>query len=72
MSDLWTSAEIADATGGAVSAPFAVSGVAFDSREVGAGDLFVAMKGETTDGHKFVDKAFAQGAAGAIVSEPVD
>lgn len=72
MSDLWTAAEIAEATGGAASAPFAVSGVAFDSREVGPGDLFVAMKGETTDGHRFVDTAFAQGAAGAIVSEPVD
>ncbi len=69
---LWTSADIAQATGGAVSAPFAVSGVAFDSREVTDGDLFVAMKGEATDGHKFLDKAFAQGAAGAIVSEPVD
>lgn len=68
---LWTSTQIAEAIGGAASAPFAVSGVAFDSREVGQGDLFVAMKGEATDGHKFVDKAFGQGAAGAIVSEPV-
>jgi UDP-N-acetylmuramoyl-tripeptide--D-alanyl-D-alanine ligase len=72
LSDLWTSAEIAKATGGAASAPFAVSGVAFDSREVTGGDLFVAMKGEATDGHKFIGKAFAQGAAGAIVSEAVD
>ncbi|WP_298394742.1 UDP-N-acetylmuramoyl-tripeptide--D-alanyl-D-alanine ligase [Sphingobium sp.] len=71
MSDLWTSQEIALATGGAASAPFAVSGVAFDSREVGQDDLFVAMKGETTNGHRFLDKAFGQGAAGAIVSEPV-
>ncbi|OAN57866.1 MULTISPECIES: UDP-N-acetylmuramoyl-tripeptide--D-alanyl-D-alanine ligase [unclassified Sphingobium] len=71
MAALWTSEEIAQATGGAASAPFAVSGVAFDSREVGQGDLFVAMKGETTDGHKFVDRAFGQGASGAIVSEPV-
>ena len=69
---LWTSAEIAQATGGAASAPFAVSGVAFDSREVTDGDLFVAMQGEATDGHKFIGKAFEQGAAGAIVSEPVD
>ena len=71
MSELWTSEEIAQATGGAASAPFAVSGVAFDSREVTNGDLFVAMKGETTDGHRFIDKAFGQGAAGAIVSEAV-
>jgi UDP-N-acetylmuramoyl-tripeptide--D-alanyl-D-alanine ligase len=68
---LWTATEIAAATGGAASTDFAVSGVAFDSREVGAGDLFVAMKGEATDGLRFVDQAFAQGAAGALVAEPV-
>jgi UDP-N-acetylmuramoyl-tripeptide--D-alanyl-D-alanine ligase len=67
---LWTSAEIAAATGGGASAEFAVTGVAFDSREVGPGDLFVAMKGEASDGHLYLDQAFAQGAAGAIVSEP--
>jgi len=71
VTDLWTSDEIAQATGGVASAPFVVSGVAFDSREVTGGDLFVAMKGETTDGHHFVEKAFNQGAAGAIVSEPI-
>jgi UDP-N-acetylmuramoyl-tripeptide--D-alanyl-D-alanine ligase len=69
---LWTSAEIAAATGGTASADFAVSGVAYDSREVGPGDLFVALKGETTDGHNYVEQAFRQGAAGVIVSEPVD
>jgi len=70
LNALWTSAEIASATGGTASADFAVSGVAYDSREVGPGDLFVALTGETTDGHRFVAQAFAQGAAGAIVSEP--
>ncbi|MFW2851621.1 UDP-N-acetylmuramoyl-tripeptide--D-alanyl-D-alanine ligase [Sphingomonas sp. TX0543] len=66
---LWTSAEIAAATSGTASGDFAVNGVAFDSREIGAGDLFVAMKGEETDGHRFLDSAFARGAAGALVSE---
>ena len=65
---LWTSAEIAAATGGSASADFDVEGVAFDSREVGPGDLFVALKGEATDGHRFLDQAYAQGAAGAVVS----
>lgn len=69
---LWTAAEIAAATGGVASGDFAVNGVAFDSREVGTGDLFIALKGEATDGHHFLDKAFAAGAAGAIVSTPVD
>jgi len=69
MSALWTAAEIAAATGGSVHGEFEVSGVAFDSREIGAGDLFVALKGGETDGHRFVDRAFAAGAAGALVSE---
>ena len=67
---LWTSAEIAAATGGTASADFAAGGVTFDSREVGEGDLFIALKGEATDGHRFLDGAFARGAAGAIVSNP--
>ena len=46
---VWTAREIAEATGGTVSADFVASGVAFDSREVGPGDLFVAMLGEATD-----------------------
>lgn len=71
-SDLWTASEIAAACAGVASADFAVGGVAYDSREVGAGDLFVALKGESTDGHRFVAQAFAQGAAGVIASAPVD
>jgi UDP-N-acetylmuramoyl-tripeptide--D-alanyl-D-alanine ligase len=71
MSALWTSEEIAAATGGTASAPFEVSGVTFDSREVEPGFLFVAMPGTVHDGHEFVDAAFAAGAAAAIVSKPV-
>ena len=71
MSPLWTSDEIVAATGGTASTSFEVSGVTFDSREVQAGDLFVAMPGTVHDGHKFLDAAFASGAAGAIVSQPV-
>ncbi|MBW7947227.1 MAG: UDP-N-acetylmuramoyl-tripeptide--D-alanyl-D-alanine ligase, partial [Sphingomonadaceae bacterium] len=66
---LWTAAEIADATGGTTHGDFAAEGVTFDSREVIGGELFVAMKGETTDGHRFVESAHRQGAAGFLVSE---
>ncbi len=69
---LWTADEIAVATGGRVSGAFQCAGVEIDSRDVRSGDLFVALKGEATDGHRFVDKAFANGAAAALVSEPVD
>lgn len=71
VTPLWTHAELLAATGGRPSGEFDARGVAFDSREIGKGDLFFAMKGEATDGHLFVDKAFANGAAGAIVSEPI-
>ncbi|HEX8301874.1 UDP-N-acetylmuramoyl-tripeptide--D-alanyl-D-alanine ligase [Sphingomonas sp.] len=64
---LWTSVEIASATGGSASDDFEVSGVTFDSREVGPGDLFLALKGEASDGHLYLDQAFGQGAAGAVV-----
>lgn len=68
---LWTAAEIGAATGGTVHGEFQVSGVEMDSREVRSGDLFVALKGETTDGHRFTDKAFANGAAAALVDRSI-
>ena len=72
MTPLWTGAEIEAATGGTASAPFEVSGVTFDSREVEPGHLFVAMPGTVADGHDFVARAFEAGAAGVLVSRPVD
>lgn len=73
MSALWTSDEIVAATGGVLhGAPFEVSGVTFDSREVGAGDLFIAMPGSVVDGHDYVAKAFAAGAAGVLVARAVE
>jgi len=44
--------------------------VIHDSRLVQEGDLFIAFKGERTDGHAFLEEAFARGACGAIVSAP--
>ncbi|MEO7364766.1 MAG: UDP-N-acetylmuramoyl-tripeptide--D-alanyl-D-alanine ligase [Sphingomicrobium sp.] len=72
MTTLWTPAEIAAATGGTVHGDFVVTGVTFDSREVEAGDLFVAMPGTAHDGHQFVAGAIAAGAAGALVSQSID
>jgi len=70
---LWTSEEIVAATGGALhGAGFQVSGITFDSREVENGWLFVAMPGTVADGHDYVGKAFAAGAAAALVSKPLD
>lgn len=69
---LWTAAEIAAATGGTASADFQASGVEMDSRDVKPGDVFVALKGEAMDGHRFIEAAFAKGAVAAIVDRPVD
>jgi UDP-N-acetylmuramoyl-tripeptide--D-alanyl-D-alanine ligase len=49
-----------------------VRSVSTDSRVVTEGSLFVALPGDHTDGHRFVDDAFAGGASGAIVGEPAD
>ncbi len=65
---LWTSDDIALATGGVVTAPFTVTGtVSIDTRSIQPGDLFVALK-DQRDGHDFVEAAFGAGAAGALVS----
>jgi UDP-N-acetylmuramoyl-L-alanyl-D-glutamate--2,6-diaminopimelate ligase len=43
-----------------------INGVEYDSRRVGRGDVFVAMRGEATDGNRFVEAAVAQGAAAVV------
>src|SRR6266851_3415630 len=45
----------------------AVSGYSIDSRSVGAGQIFFAVKGERLDGHDFVGEALEKGAVAAIV-----
>lgn len=46
-----------------------ITGVSTDSRAIKSGDLFIALKGESFDGHAFVEEAFVAGAAAAIVDE---
>jgi UDP-N-acetylmuramoyl-L-alanyl-D-glutamate--2,6-diaminopimelate ligase len=43
-----------------------ITGIEYDSRRVRPGSVFVAMKGGTTDGNRFVDKALAAGALGIL------
>ena len=43
--------------------------VRYDSRAVQPGDLFVAIRGYATDGHRYIDKALAQGAAAVVCEE---
>ena len=68
---LWTAEEVAQATGGTASGAFQAAGVEMDSRDVRSGDLFFALKGEASDGHLYVAKAFANGASAAVVEKPI-
>lgn len=43
-----------------------ITGIEYDSRRVKPGSVFVAMKGGTTDGNRYIEKAIAHGAAGII------
>jgi UDP-N-acetylmuramoyl-tripeptide--D-alanyl-D-alanine ligase len=66
---LWTDDELLLATGGMIhgATTQAINGVSIDSRSVAPGDLFVAIKGDTMDGHDFAAKALNAGAGLALV-----
>jgi len=67
-------ADIVAATGGALlrDAGRPVRGGAVDSRAVEPGNLFAAMVGERTDGHRFLGAAVAAGAAALLVDRSLD
>jgi UDP-N-acetylmuramoyl-L-alanyl-D-glutamate--2,6-diaminopimelate ligase len=46
-----------------------VSDITIDSRKAGEGIVFIALRGATVDGHIFIEKAVAAGAAGIVCEE---
>lgn len=48
-----------------------ITGVNIDSRQVKAGDLFIAVKGTQADGHVYIPKAIELGAVAILMSEPL-
>jgi UDP-N-acetylmuramoyl-tripeptide--D-alanyl-D-alanine ligase len=66
---LWTPQELTQALG-EPSAPLdrPATGVSIDTRTLQPGDLFIAIKGDTHDGHDHVARAFAAGAVAALVA----
>jgi UDP-N-acetylmuramoyl-tripeptide--D-alanyl-D-alanine ligase len=70
----FTLAEIAAASGGQIrpGASSSVRGVTTDSRGAVAGKLFVALSGESFDGHAFARAAVERGAAAVVIERPVE
>ena len=69
MTPLWTIADMAAAMRAEKSGalPAEVPGLSIDSRTLGKGDAFFAIKGESRDGHDFVGAALKAGASLAVV-----
>lgn len=73
----YTLGEIAKACGGKFIGDRArlldtISNVVIDSRKVTDGSLFVAIRGERTDGHLYIEKAYDMGAVCVISEQEVD
>lgn len=68
----WSVALAAAALGVETTADGRLAAVVTDSRQVGPGDLFVALRGERFDAHDFVAQAVARGAGAVVVDRPVD
>ena len=54
-----------------VSCKNKVTGVSIDSRTIKKGELFIALKGRSFDGHVFIENAIKKGASGIIVSDKI-
>lgn len=66
----WRLSEIQRAVGGALSGPDqTIAGVSTDTRSIGAGQLFVALRGGRFDGHDFLEQAIAAGAGALLIAE---
>jgi len=69
----FTPAEVARATGGVlVRDGRTLGGVSTDTRNLAPGDLYVALHGESFDGHRFLPQAAAAGAGGVLISTAGD
>jgi len=63
--------DILKATGGKLiqgNSELLINGISTDTRSIKQGEIFFALEGENYDGHKFVEQAIHNGAAGAVIS----
>src|ERR1700710_83740 len=55
-----------------IGADASFNAVSTDSRKIGTDNLFIALKGESFDGHDYVARCLQQGAAGVLVSRRME
>jgi UDP-N-acetylmuramoyl-tripeptide--D-alanyl-D-alanine ligase len=68
----WQLEDIVSASAGRLlygAVPRGFDGIGIDSRTIGANDLFVAIRGATHDGHRFIPQVVAQGVRGIMIQE---
>ena len=64
--------EIANGIGATATADAVITGISIDSRTISKGDLYIAIKGENFDGHKFAASAVANGAVAVMCHCEID
>ena len=69
---IWDKDSLKEALGVTVDETVRISGLSIDTRTLLPGDLFLAIKGEKTDGHKFVHLAVQKGASACLVEKEVE
>ena len=69
----WTTRRVASAAHGVLHGPdLPITGVSTDTRSIGRGQVFAALRGPSFDGHEFMDKAFALGAVACLMAADCD
>lgn len=72
-STIWTQAEATKATQGEARGPdWFATGISIDTRTLQKGDLFIAITGDSMDGHDFALQALEKGASAVVISKNVD
>lgn len=71
-SSLWSSTEAARVTNGIAKGHWVAHGISIDTRSLQKGDLFIAIRGDAMDGHKFAADALAKGAAAVVIDHAIE
>ncbi|UMM63442.1 UDP-N-acetylmuramoyl-tripeptide--D-alanyl-D-alanine ligase [Aristophania vespae] len=69
LSPLWTSEDLRAATKGTLKAEIEAFGVSIDTRQIKKNDLFIALLGHNSDGHRFIKQALEQGASAVMAHD---